>query len=80
MDNKHKRKYGLFSRFSLALIGVCELAKNPHIFLTRVNQHIQEINRHLDGALNHFGNMVFAANQVQNESYTSKDILLQPCK
>ena len=39
------------------------MAKNPHIFLTRANQHIQEMNRHFDGTLNCFGPIVFAANQ-----------------
>ena len=37
------------------------MATNPHIFLTSVDQHIQEINRHFDGTLNSFGPMVFAA-------------------
>ena len=56
------------------------MANNPHIFITRKNQNIQEINRHFDVTLNHFGPMVFAANQEQNESYTFKDIFLQPDK
>ena len=60
MYNKPKRKYGLFSKLSLALIEACEVAKKPHIFITRENQHIQEINRHFDGTLNHFGPIVFA--------------------
>ena len=41
---------------------------NPHIFLTRANQHIQEINRDFDGTLDNYGLMVFAANKEQNES------------
>ena len=40
LANKPRQKYGLFDTFSLALIGACEVAKNPHIFLTRANQHI----------------------------------------
>ena len=63
MANKPKQKYALFSKFSLSVIGECEMANKPHIFLTIANQHIQEINRHSDGALNHFGPMVFEANQ-----------------
>ena len=35
------KKYGLFSKFSLAVIGAYEVAKKPHIFITRQNQHIQ---------------------------------------
>ena len=53
------------------------MAKNPHIFLSRSNQHIQEINRHFDGTLNNYGPMVFSSNQEQNESYTFKDVFLQ---
>ena len=40
-DNKLKQKYGLFDKFSLGETGVCEVANNPHILLTRKNQHIQ---------------------------------------
>ena len=68
LANKPKQKYVLFAKFWLALIGACEVANNPHNFLTRTNQHIQEINRQFDGNLNHYGPMVFAANQEQNES------------
>ena len=32
--------------------------KNPHIFLTKANQQKQEIKRHFDVTLNHFGTMV----------------------
>ena len=53
-------KSGLFDKFQLSVIGVYEVSKNPHIFLTRANQHIQEINTHFDGKLNHYGPMVFA--------------------
>ena len=63
LANKSKQKYGLFSKLSLAVIGSGEVAKNSHIFLTRENQYIQEINRNFDGTLNNFGTMVFAANQ-----------------
>ena len=38
--NKPKQKYDLFPKLSLALIGACEVANNPHIFLTIPNQHI----------------------------------------
>ena len=31
LDNNTKQKYGLFTKFSLAVIGACEVAKNPHI-------------------------------------------------
>ena len=41
LDNKTKQKYGLFAELSLSEIGACEVANNPHIFLTRENQHIQ---------------------------------------
>ena len=41
LDNKPKHNYGLFAKFSLELIGAYKLAKNPHIFLTRANQHIK---------------------------------------
>ena len=68
LANKPKQKYGLFSKFSLAFIGAYEVDNNPHNFLTITNQNIQEINRQFDGNLNHYGPMVFAANQEQNES------------
>ena len=55
----------------------CEVANNPHIYLTRSKHHIQEIDRHFDGTLNHYGPMVFAENQEKNGSYTLKDMLLQ---
>ena len=51
---------------------------NPHIFPTKKNQHIQEINRHFYGTLYYFVSMVFTENQEQNESYTFKGMLLQP--
>ena len=54
------------------------MAKNSQIFLTRLNQRTQEINRHFDGSLNHFDPMVFSIDKEQNESYTFKDVLLQP--
>ena len=41
LDNEPRQKYGLFHKLSLAVIGECEAAKNPHIFLTRENQYIQ---------------------------------------
>ena len=44
LDNKQRKK-GLFSKFSLSVIGACEVSKNPHNFLTRANQHIKEINK-----------------------------------
>ena len=80
LANKHKQKYGLFAKFSLSVIGACEVANNPHIFLTIANQNIHEINRQFDGTLNHFCIMAFSENQEQNEYYTFKDILLQPYK
>ena len=54
----------------MEVIVACEVDKNPNIFLTRGNQHIQETQRQFDGTLNHFGTMVFASNQEKNESYT----------
>ena len=60
LTDKPKQKYGLFAKFSVAVIGACEVDNNPHIFLTRENQHIQKINRHFDGNLNNVGPMVFA--------------------
>ena len=63
LANKIKHKYGLFDKFQLALIGVYDVSNNPRIFLTGANKHIQEIFRHFDGTLNHFGSMVFSANQ-----------------
>ena len=46
----------------------------------RENKHIQDINHRLDRTLNHFSHMVFEANQDQNETYTFKEIFLQPDK
>ena len=80
LANKPRQVYGLFAKFSLALIGACEVAKNFQIFLTRANQHIQEISRHFYGTLNNFGPMVFALNQEKIESYTFEDMLYQPQK
>ena len=37
LANKPKQK-GLFSELSLPAVGACEVANNPHIFLTRANQ------------------------------------------
>ena len=80
MANTPKQKYYLFVKFSLSVIGACEVAKKPHIFINIANQQIQGINRHFDENLNYFGTMVFVAYQEQNKSYTLKDILLQPDK
>ena len=44
------------------------MANKPHIFLTRENQNIQEMNRHFYGTLNNLGPMVFAETQEKNES------------
>ena len=63
LDNKPKQKYGLFTKLWLIVLRACQVAKNPHIFLTRSDQHIQENNRHFDGTLNQYGPMVFAENQ-----------------
>ena len=41
LANKTRQKYGLFDKLSLSVIGACEAAKNPHIFLTRENQYVQ---------------------------------------
>ena len=66
LANETRQKYGLVAKFSLSLIGTCEVDKNPYIFPTKANQHIQEINANFDETLNHFGPMVFAENQEQN--------------
>ena len=57
MEYKTKQKYALFSE---SLIGAHEVDKILHIFLTRANQRIQEISRHFDGTLNHYGTIFFA--------------------
>ena len=49
LDNKPRPKYGLFDKFSLAVIGACEVAKILHVFLNRSYQHIQKISRHFYG-------------------------------
>ena len=67
LANKPKQKYGIFDKSSFSLIGACEATKNPYIFITRSNGHLQEINRNFDGTLNHYGPMAFATNQEKNE-------------
>ena len=54
---------GLFSKLSLAVVEACEEAKKTQLFITRSNQHIQEIISNFDETLNHFGPMVFVENQ-----------------
>ena len=66
LANKPKQKYFLFAKFSWVVIGSCEVAKDPQIFLTREDQHIQEIHKHFDVILNNFGPMAFEADQEQN--------------
>ena len=78
LATKLKQEYGLFDKFSLTVVLERYMDKNPRVFLTRTNQHIQEVNRHFDRNPNCFGPMIFAANQDINKSYTFKDILLQP--
>ena len=78
LANKPRQKYGVFAKLPLAVIGACEVDKNPQIFLTRSNHNIWEINRNFDGTLNNYGPMVFEESQEQNEYYTFKDIYLQP--
>ena len=63
-----KNIYIIFIILTLAVIGECEVAKYPHIFLIISNQHIQEINRPFYGTLNHIGSLFFAEKQEQNES------------
>ena len=77
LANKLRQKYGVFDKFQLSVIGAYGVANKPHVFLTRANQHVQESNRHFNGTFNHFGPMVFAANQEHNESYKFKDMLFQ---
>ena len=60
LANKPKQEYGLFAQLLLAVVRACYVDKNLHIFLTRSNQRIQEINRHFYGTLNNFGPMLFA--------------------
>ena len=79
LENKPKQNYGLFYKLSLAVFGACEVAKNPHTFLTISNQHIQETNRHFNGTSDRFVPMVFVTNK-KNESYTFKDMLSKPEK
>ena len=38
LANKNRQKYSLFDKLSLVVIGACEAANNPHIFLTIANQ------------------------------------------
>ena len=33
LDNKPRQQYGLFDKFSLAVIGACEADNNHHIFI-----------------------------------------------
>ena len=66
LDNKPKRKYHLFAKFSLEVFGACGVAKKSHMFLTRANQHIQYINIHFCGTLNIFGTVALAINQEKN--------------
>ena len=80
LANKNRQKYGLLAKLLLALIGACGVAKNPHIFLTKANQNIQEINRHFDGTLKSYGPIVFAENQEHNEYYIFKYMLSKPDK
>ena len=40
LANKNKQKYDLFDKFLFTVIGACDVAKNPHIFLTGSNKHI----------------------------------------
>ena len=63
--NKPRQRYGLFAKLSLSVIGACEVANNPHIFITIDNQHIQDIVRHFDGTLNQYGLIVLVENQEQ---------------
>ena len=60
LAHETKQKYGLFSKLLLTVVGACVVSINPHIFLTRANQLIKDINSHFDGTLNNFGTMVFA--------------------
>ena len=60
LAHKPRQRYGFFDQFLLAVIGACEVAKKPNIFLPRSNQLIQEINRNFDGTLNHYGPILFA--------------------
>ena len=60
LAHKPKQKYILFSECSLAVVVTYDVDKDPHIFLTRENRYNQEINRHFDGTLIHFGPVVFA--------------------
>ena len=59
---KPNKIYSLSAKISLELVESHEVANNPHIFLTRANQHIQEINRQFDGNFNIFGPILFAEN------------------
>ena len=51
-----------FDIFSLTVVVACVEDNIPNIFLTRTNQHTQEMNRNFEVTLNNFGPMVFAKN------------------
>ena len=40
LANKPKQTYGVFAKFSLAVVGAYEVDKNTHIFLIIENQRI----------------------------------------
>ena len=43
----NQTKYSLFAKFSLSVIVACDVAQNPHIFVTRSNPHIYANTRKL---------------------------------
>ena len=66
LQNKPKQNYGLFSKLSIAVTVAFDVDKHPHMYPTRENQNIQEINRQFYGTLNYFGDVVFSENQENN--------------
>ena len=72
--------FGLFAIFLWASIGTCKFIKHPQILLTKTNQHIQETNTQLYITTNHFGHMVFVANQKQKKTFNFREISSRPDK
>ena len=77
---KPVNKLSLFTKFCLISIGAFNIhrAQNPSCFTSRIMNQIERVNLSFDGSSNYSHPFAFASTLSDNESYTMKEMLLQP--
>ena len=75
-----RKMFGLFRMMILATVSNLQSVipdPRPQIYFLRGFNHLEDVNTIFDNSINFFHAVVFAANQENNQTYTSKDMLFQ---